>query len=68
MIKLNIVIIIGLICDMCFVDKFVVWLLENVWICDDMIFELVDLCDYDLLLFNEVVLNLWMFLQDLCVV
>ncbi|CAM3111731.1 NAD(P)H-dependent FMN reductase [Paracoccus aminovorans] len=56
----NIAIIIGSTRDTRFADKPAAWLLENAQKRDDMRFELVDLRDYDLPLFNEAASNLWM--------
>jgi len=62
--KPNIAIIIGSTRDTRFADKPAQWLLENAQKRDDMTFELVDLRDYDLPLFNEMASNLWMPSQD----
>ncbi|WP_018001133.1 NAD(P)H-dependent oxidoreductase [Paracoccus sp. N5] len=64
MTKPNIAIIIGSTRDTRFADKPAAWLLENVSTREDMRFELVDLRDYDLPLFNEAASNLWMPSQD----
>lgn len=64
MTKPNIAIIIGSTRDTRFADKPAAWLLENAQKRDDMTFELVDLRDYDLPLFNEVASNMWMPSQD----
>ena len=47
-----------------FADKPVTWLVENAQKCDDMTFEVLDLRDYDLPLFDEVASNLWVPSQD----
>ena len=60
MTKPNIAIIIGSTRDSRFADKPAAWLLENAQKRQDMQFELVDLRDYDLPLFNEAASNLWM--------
>lgn len=64
MTKPNIAIIVGSTRDTRFADKPAAWLLENANKRDDMQFELVDLRDYDLPLFNEAASNLWMPSQD----
>lgn len=64
MTKPNIAIIIGATRDTRFADKPAAWLLENARKRDDMNFELLDLRDYDLPLFNEAASNLWMPSQD----
>lgn len=64
MTKPNIAIIIGSTRDTRFADKPAKWLLDNAQTRDDMNFELVDLRDYDLPLFNEAASNLWMPSQD----
>ena len=64
MTKPNIAIIIGSTRDSRFADKPAAWLLENAQKRQDMQFELVDLRDYDLPLFNEAASNLWMPSQD----
>lgn len=64
MTKPNIAIIIGSTRDSRFADKPAAWLLENAQNRQDMQFELVDLRDYDLPLFNEAASNLWMPSQD----
>lgn len=64
MTKPNIAIIVGSTRDTRFADKPAAWLLENASKRDDMSFELVDLRDYDLPLFNEPASNLWMPSQD----
>lgn len=64
MTKPNIAIIIGSTRDTRFADKPAKWLLDNAQSRDDMNFELVDLRDYDLPLFNEAASNLWMPSQD----
>ncbi|WP_323717770.1 NADPH-dependent FMN reductase [Paracoccus aminovorans] len=56
----NIAIIIGSTRDTRFADKPAAWLLENAQKRDDMRFEMLDLRDYDLPLFNEAASNLWM--------
>lgn len=58
--KPNIAIIIGSTRDARFADKPAKWLLENAQKREDMRFELLDLRDYDLPLFNEAASNLWM--------
>ncbi len=55
----NIAIIIGATRETRFADKPAAWLLENAQKRDDMSFELVDLRDFDLPLFDEVASNLW---------
>ncbi|WP_323009485.1 NAD(P)H-dependent oxidoreductase [Paracoccus sp. (in: a-proteobacteria)] len=62
--KPNIAIIIGSTRAARFADKPATWLLENAQKRDDMSFELVDLRDYDLPLFDEVASNLWVPSQD----
>ncbi|WP_313353107.1 NAD(P)H-dependent oxidoreductase [Paracoccus sp. (in: a-proteobacteria)] len=62
--KPNIAIIIGSTRAARFADKPAAWLLENAQKRDDMSFELVDLRDYDLPLFDEVASNLWVPSQD----
>ncbi len=62
--KPKIAIIIGSTRDTRFADKPAAWVLENAQKRDDMDFELVDLRDYDLPLFNEVASNLWLPSQD----
>ena len=57
--KPKIAIIIGSTRDTRFADKPAAWLLENARKRDDMDFELVDIRDYDLPMFNEVASNLW---------
>ncbi|SMO84121.1 NADPH-dependent FMN reductase [Paracoccus laeviglucosivorans] len=64
MTKPNIAIIIGSTRATRFADKPAAWLLENAQKREDMRFELVDLRDYDLPLFNEPASNLWMPSQD----
>ena len=64
MTKPNIAIIIGSTRETRFADKPAAWLLENAQKRQDMRFELVDLRDYDLPLFNEAASNLWMPSQD----
>lgn len=64
MIKPNIAIIVGSTREARFADKPAAWLLDNVQKRDDMSFELLDLRDYDLPLFNEVASNLWVPSQD----
>lgn len=60
MTKPNIAIIVGSTRETRFADKPAAWLLENAQKREDMRFELVDLRDYDLPLFNEAASNLWM--------
>ena len=60
MTKPHIAIIIGSTRDTRFADKPAAWLFENAQKRDDMTFELVDLRDYDLPLFNEPASNAWM--------
>lgn len=62
--KPNIAIIIGSTRAARFADKPAAWLLEKAQKRDDMSFELVDLRDYDLPLFDEVASNLWVPSQD----
>ncbi len=62
--KPKIAIIIGSTRDTRFADKPAQWLLENASKREDMEFELVDLRDYDLPLFNEAASNLWAPSQD----
>nr|WP_207630154.1 NAD(P)H-dependent oxidoreductase [Paracoccus xiamenensis] len=62
--KPKIAIIIGSTRETRFADKPAAWLLENAQKRDDLEFELVDLRDYDLPLFNEVASNLWVPSQD----
>lgn len=62
--KPRIAIIIGSTRATRFADKPAQWLLENVRGRDDMDFELVDLRDFDLPLFDEVASNLWVPSQD----
>ncbi|UFS63917.1 NAD(P)H-dependent oxidoreductase [Paracoccus denitrificans] len=62
--KPHIAIIIGSTRAARFADKPAAWLLENAQKRDDMSFELVDLRDYDLPLFDEVASNLWVPSQD----
>lgn len=57
--KPHIAIIIGSTRKARFADKPAAWLLENAQKREDMTFELVDLRDYDLPLFDEVASNLW---------
>lgn len=64
MTKPHIAIIIGSTRETRFADKPAAWLLENAQKRDDLTFELVDLRDYDLPLFNEAASNLWMPSQD----
>lgn len=59
MTKPHIAIIIGSTRDTRFADKPAAWLLEQAGKREDMTFELVDLRDYDLPLFNEAASNLW---------
>jgi len=60
----HIAIIIGSTRAARFADKPAAWLLENAQKRDDMSFELVDLRDYDLPLFDEAASNLWVPSQD----
>ncbi|KRW94712.1 NADPH-dependent FMN reductase [Paracoccus sp. MKU1] len=62
--KPHIAIIIGSTRAARFADKPTGWLLENAQKREDMSFELVDLRDYDLPLFDEVASNLWVPSQD----
>ncbi|QFQ86081.1 FMN reductase [Paracoccus kondratievae] len=62
--KPHIAIIIGSTRAARFADKPAAWLLENAQKREDMTFELVDLRDYDLPLFDEVASNLWVPSQD----
>lgn len=62
--KPHIAIIIGSTRAARFADKPAAWLLENAQKREDMSFELVDLRDYDLPLFDEVASNLWVPSQD----
>ncbi|WP_199257780.1 NADPH-dependent FMN reductase [Paracoccus binzhouensis] len=62
--KPHIAIIIGSTRAARFADKPAAWLLENAQKRKDMSFELVDLRDYDLPLFDEVASNLWVPSQD----
>lgn len=62
--KPHIAVIIGSTRDSRFADKPAAWLFENVQKREDMTFELVDLRDYDLPLFNEVASNAWVPSQD----
>ena len=62
--KPHIAVIIGSTRDSRFADKPAAWLFENVQKREDMTFELVDLRDYDLPLFNEVASNAWAPSQD----
>ncbi|REF69601.1 MULTISPECIES: NADPH-dependent FMN reductase [Paracoccus] len=62
--KPHIAIIIGSTRAARFADKPAAWLLENARKREDMSFELVDLRDYDLPLFDEVASNLWVPSQD----
>ena len=62
--KPNIAIIIGSTRATRFADKPAQWLLEQAQKRDDMNFELVDLRDFDLPLFDEVASNLWVPSQD----
>lgn len=64
MTKPNIAIIIGSTRDTRFADKPAAWLLQHASQRQDMLFELVDLRDYDLPMFNEAASNLWMPSQD----
>lgn len=57
--KPNIAIIIGATRKARFADKPAAWLLEKANARDDMTFELVDLRDMDLPLFDEMASNLW---------
>ncbi|MFC0812439.1 NADPH-dependent FMN reductase [Paracoccus panacisoli] len=59
MTKPNIAIIIGSTRQSRFADKPANWLLEKAQQRDDMTFELVDLRDFDLPLFDEVASNAW---------
>ncbi len=58
--KPGIAIIIGSTRDTRFADKPAAWLLAQAQQRDDMTFEMVDLRDFDLPLFNEPASNLWM--------
>ncbi|RDW13105.1 NADPH-dependent FMN reductase [Paracoccus thiocyanatus] len=62
--KPHIAIIIGSTRAARFADKPAAWLLENARMRQDMSFELVDLRDYDLPLFDEAASNLWVPSQD----
>ncbi|RDD72797.1 NADPH-dependent FMN reductase [Paracoccus versutus] len=62
--KPHIAIIIGSTRAARFADKPAAWLLENARKREDMSFELVDLRDHDLPLFDEVASNLWVPSQD----
>jgi NAD(P)H-dependent FMN reductase len=62
--KPHIAIIIGSTRDTRFADKPAQWLLETAQERGDMTFELVDLRDFDLPLFNEAASNLWAPSQD----
>ncbi|HQU67665.1 MAG TPA: NAD(P)H-dependent oxidoreductase [Albidovulum sp.] len=62
--KPRIAIIIGSTRETRFADKPAEWLLQNSQGRDDMDFELLDLRDFDLPLFNEVASNLWVPSQD----
>lgn len=62
--KPKIAIIIGSTRKARFADKPAGWLLEQVRKREDMEFELVDLRDFDLPLFDETASNLWMPSQD----
>lgn len=64
MTKPNIAIIIGSTRKTRFADKPAAWLLEKAKERTDMTFELVDLRDFDLPLFDEMASNLWMPSQD----
>ena len=64
MTKPKIAIIVGSTRAARFADKPVTWLLENAQKRDDMSFELVDLRDFDLPLFDEVASNLWVPSRD----
>ena len=64
MTKPRIAIIIGSTRDTRFADKPAQWTLEHAKKRDDMEFELVDLRDFDLPLFNEVASNLWVPSKD----
>lgn len=58
--KPRIAVIIGSTRQTRFADKPAAWLMENVARREDMIFELVDLRDFDLPLFDEPASNAWM--------
>ncbi|MFV0408280.1 MAG: NADPH-dependent FMN reductase [Paracoccus sp. (in: a-proteobacteria)] len=58
--KPKIAIIIGSTRKTRFADKPAAWLLEQAQKRDDMTFELVDLRDFDLPMFDEMASNLWM--------
>lgn len=58
--KPKIAIIIGSTRQSRFADKPAAWLLEQAQKRDDMTFELVDLRDFDLPMFDEMASNLWM--------
>lgn len=62
--KPHIAIIIGSTRAARFADKPAAWLLENARKRQDMSFELVDMRDYDLPLFDEAASNLWVPSQD----
>ena len=62
--KPRIGVIIGSTRDTRLADKPAQWLIEQARTRQDMDFELVDLRDYDLPLFNEVASNLWVPSQD----
>ncbi len=62
--KPHIAIIIGSTRDSRFADKPAQWMLETAQARKDMTFELVDLRDFDLPLFNEQASNLWAPSQD----
>ena len=64
MTKPNIAVIIGSTRATRFADKPAAWLMENVQTRSDMDFELLDLRDYDLPLFDEIASNLWVPSQD----
>lgn len=59
MTKPNIAVIIGSTRATRFADKPAAWLMENVQTRSDMNFELLDLRNYDLPLFDEIASNLW---------
>lgn len=64
MTKPHIAIIVGSTRKTRFADKPAAWLLEKAQAREDMTFELVDLRDFDLPLFDEMASNFWMPSQD----
>lgn len=64
MTKPRIAVIIGSTRKARFADKPAAWLMDEVAKRDDMTFELVDLRDFDLPLFDEVASNLWVPSED----